>query len=84
MPQGAIKSLTLDNGGKFKSFAALGLMGVKVWFCNPHSPWQKSSVERMDVSLHKFIPKKSDIRLVTQEKVKDAEDFFSISESALL
>ncbi len=34
----------------------------------------KGSVERMHVSLHKYIPKKSDIRSVTNEMLETAEN----------
>ena len=74
LPQGSMKSLTVDNGGEFKRHAPLGLMGVKVYFCNPHSPWEKGSIERMHVFLHKYIPKKTDIRFVTDEMIIDAEN----------
>lgn len=74
LPKGSVKSMTFDNGGEFKRHATLGLMGVKVYFCNPHSPWEKGSIERLHVSLHKYIPKKSDIRLVTKEMVMEAEN----------
>ena len=73
LPEGSVKSMTFDNGGEFKRFASLGLMGVKVYFCNPHSPWEKGSVERLHVSLHKYLPKKSDIRQVSKEMVMEAE-----------
>jgi IS30 family transposase len=74
LPQGLVKSMTFDNGGEFRRFANLGLMGVKVYFCNPHSPWEKGSIERLHVSLHKYIPKKSDIRQVTKEMILEAEN----------
>jgi len=64
LPSGSVKSMTFDNGGEFRRHATLGLMGVNVYFCNPHSPWQKGSVERMHVFLYKCIPKKSDIIVI--------------------
>lgn len=73
LPKGSVKSMTFDNGGEFKRFGSLGLMGIKVYFCNPHSPWEKGSIERMHVSLHKYIPKKSDLRCVSKEMVAEAE-----------
>lgn len=73
LPRGSIKSMTFDNGGEFKQFGSLGLMGIKVYFCNPHSPWEKGSIERMHVSLHKYIPKRSDIKCINEEMVAEAE-----------
>ena len=74
LPETCVKSMTFDNGGEFKRYAILGLIGVNVYFCNPHSPWQKGSVERMHVFLHKYIPKKSDIRFVTMEMIEKVEN----------
>lgn len=68
------KSITLDNGGEFAGYGSLRLHGVDVYFCNPHSPWEKGSIERMHVTLHKYIPKKTDIKLITKEKLQWAED----------
>ena len=73
LPEGSVKSMTFDNGGEFRRFASLGLMGIKVYFCNPHSPWEKGSIERLHVSLNKYLPKKSDIRQVSKEMVMEAE-----------
>ena len=74
LPKAVCKSMTFDNGGEFRQFAPLGLIGLKVYFCDPHSPWQKGSVERMHVHLHKYIPKKTDIRAITEQRLKEAEE----------
>ena len=68
------KSLTVDNGSEFTNYGAIELSGCEVYFCNPHSPWQKGSIERMHVFLHKFIPKKTNINDITDEKLQWAED----------
>lgn len=68
------KSLTLDNGSEFAKYGSLELTGTKVYFCKPHSPWQKGSIERMHVFLHKYIPKKTNINLIGEEKLKWAEN----------
>jgi IS30 family transposase len=68
------KSLTIDNGSEFTNYGAIELSGCEVYFCNPHSPWEKGSIERMHVFLHKFIPKKTNINDITAEKLQWAED----------
>ena len=74
LPKALCKSMTFDNGGEFRQFAPLGFIGLKVYFCDPHSPWQKGSVERMHVFLHKFIPKKTDMRTISEQRLKEAEE----------
>jgi IS30 family transposase len=68
------KSLTFDNGTEFTRYASLELTGTKVYFCKPHSPWEKGSIERMHVFLHKYIPKKTNINEITQKRLQWAED----------
>ena len=42
LPQGARKTVTFDNGGEFAQHQRLeAALGVVVYFCDPHSPWQR-------------------------------------------
>lgn len=68
-----VKSITFDNGSEFKRFGSLWLIGIGIYFCNPGSPWQKGQVERTNAVLHKFIPKKSDFKTISNDNIKDAE-----------
>lgn len=68
-----VKSITFDNGSEFRRFGSLSLIGINTYFCNPGSPWQKGQVERTNAVLHKFIPKTSDFRRISNENVKNAE-----------
>lgn len=45
MPQPLRRSLTHDNGPEFFLHHQLHALGVKTYFCDPHSPWQKGGVE---------------------------------------
>ena len=69
-----IKSVTFDNGGEFKRFATLGLIGIKSYFCDPASPYQKGQVERTNAILHKFIPKKTDFNKISNDDIIDANE----------
>jgi len=70
----AIKSITYDRGGEFAQFGLLSLQGIQTYFCDPGAPYQKGQVERTNVSLHKFIPKKTDFNTITETKVQYAND----------
>ena len=70
----AIKSITYDRGGEFAQFGLLSLQGIDTYFCDPGAPYQKGQVERTNVSLHKFIPKKTDFNTITESKVQYAND----------
>lgn len=69
-----VKSITFDNGGEFTQFGLLSLQGVHTYFCDPGAPYQKGQVERTNVSLHKFIPKKTDFNTITEQQVEFAND----------
>lgn len=67
------RSITFDNGKEFVGHQLIKqITGIPTYFCNPGSPWQKPYVETTHALLHRFIPKKTDARTLTQETVRDA------------
>ncbi len=60
------------NGGEFSQFGLLSLQGIHTYFCDPGAPYQKGQVERTNVFLHKFIPKKTDFNDITEIQVEFA------------
>jgi IS30 family transposase len=54
LPQPAKQSVTFDNGGEFAQHASLGL---PTYFCDPHSPWQKGTVENSIGRLRRDLPR---------------------------
>lgn len=51
-------SLTLDNGQENRLHTKLG---VKTYFCDPYSSWQKPGIENANKLLRRFIPKGANI-----------------------
>ena len=74
MPKGFVKSITFDNGTEFSGFALLTTLGVKAYFCNPSSPWQKGQVERLNAILHKFIPKSTPFNNITENMIAETQN----------
>jgi IS30 family transposase len=56
MPPSLRRTLTQDNGTEFFLHHRLNPLGIKTYFCHPHHPWQKGSVENMNGRLRRYIP----------------------------
>jgi transposase, IS30 family len=52
----ARRTLAQDNGTEFFLHYQLNDLGIKTYFCDPHSPWQKGGVENMNGRLRSYIP----------------------------
>lgn len=63
-----IKTLTLDNGVENMRYEELG---VKTYFCDPYSSWQKGSIENTFQRLRRWIPKKADIATFSNKRIAE-------------
>jgi len=68
IPEPMRKTLTYDQGKEMSDHKRLSLeTGVKVYFADPHSPWQRGINENTNGLLRQYFPKGTDLNVFTQE-----------------
>ncbi|MCP4600741.1 MAG: IS30 family transposase [Proteobacteria bacterium] len=66
LPQAARKSITYDNGSEFERHSNMEeALNMPVYFCDPHSPWQRGTIENTNGLLRRDMPRKFDIKNYT-------------------
>ena len=50
---------------------------MQVYFCDPHSPWQRGTNENTNGLVRGFFPKGTDFNLVTKEKLNWVQNAFN-------
>lgn len=64
------QTLTLDNGKEFARFEGLEKgLGLKVYFANPHAPWERGTNENTNGLIREYFPKGTDFRKITKSQV---------------
>jgi transposase, IS30 family len=65
-------TITFDNGSEFTEHELITeALGIKVYFADPYSSWQRGANENLNRQLRAYLPKRSDIRDVSQEDLDD-------------
>ena len=64
------QTVAFDNGSEFAEHHQLHSLGIKTFFCDTHSPWQKGGVENANGRLRRrYLPSKTDLHQVPSENI---------------
>jgi len=70
LPTELRKSLTWDQGTEMAQHARLTTdIGLAVYFCDPHSPWQRGTNENTNGLLRQYFPKGTDMGRYSKKEI---------------
>jgi IS30 family transposase len=73
LPKRLRRSTTLDNGLEMVKHRGLKRLGIKTYFADPYSSWQRGGNENANMWIRYYFPKGTDFSKISQEELKDVE-----------
>jgi IS30 family transposase len=70
MPEPLRQTVTFDNGTEFARHRALHSLAIATFFCDPYAPWQKGGIENAIGRMRRFIPRKTDLAMLSNRRFR--------------
>jgi transposase, IS30 family len=78
IPSAMLHSLTYDQGKEMAQHKILAAdLGIKVFFCHPHSPWERGTCESQNGRIRHYLPKGSDLSKVSPQQLRAFQDMLN-------
>lgn len=71
VPHPLRQTITFDNGTEFAYHEHLHALGMRTYFCDTHSPWQKGGIENAVGRLRKVLPRKTNLANLDNKELLD-------------
>lgn len=71
LPENLRRSTTLDNGRENHLHYKLNELGMKTYFADPYSSWQRGTNENTNGLLRRYLPKKTSFKNLTDDELAD-------------
>lgn len=85
LPGAIQRSVTWDQGTEMAQHSRFTVAtGCPVFFCDPHSPWQRPTNENLNGQLRWEYPKGTDFNLVTDAELQDVQDMLNARPRVIL